>query len=290
MTTSAARVFRAVDAARGIDKEAMNHDVSVPEFMALIRSHTGDVADVRPASGGNNSASTVLVECARGPFFVKAVPNRPGGRRDSLIREALINPYVVPVSPAVRWQVEDDAWIALGFEVIDARPADFAPDSPDLPAIISVLNQIADRPLPEVARDWPETRWDRHATNEADTALFTGQTLLYTDINPGNLLIADQHTWAVDWSWPTHGAAFIDPACLVVQLVAAGHSTTSAESWAAGCTAWEKADTRAIDAFATATMRMWQRSADRRPDTPWLHAMAEAAHQWADHRGITPIA
>ncbi|SDG22738.1 hypothetical protein SAMN05421505_102319 [Sinosporangium album] len=263
-------------------------DVRVPEFMELIRPHTGDVTDVRPAAGGYNSATTVLVECDKGQFFVKAVPNRPGGRRDSLIREALINPFAVPLSPAVRWQVEDNAWIALGFEAVEGRPADFAPDSPDLPAVVGILNRIGALPLPEVVEGWPETRWDRFADLGA-AALFQGRALLYTDINPGNLLIGRRDAWAVDWSWPTRGAAWIDPACLVVQLVAAGHNARSAESWAAGCASWEKADRKAVDAFAVATARMYRRAADRRPGAEWLVEMSEAAMRWADHRGVAVV-
>jgi hypothetical protein len=267
----------------------MSRSLPGSEFKALIHPHTGDITDVRPTSRGFSSDITALIECEKGSFFVKAVRNRPGGRRDSLIREGLINSFVRPISPAVRWQAEDDEWIALGFEVIEGRSSDFTPGSPDLPAIVDILNRIGNLDLPEVARDWPETRWNRFATDKADAELFQGDTLLYTDINPSNLMIGNELTWAVDWAWPTRGAAFIDPACLVVQLVAAGHSPESAETWAAECAAWTHADAKAVDAFAAATLRMYRRSADRHPDTPWLKAMATAAQEWADHRGVTVL-
>jgi len=135
--------------------------------------------------------------------------------------------------------------------------------------------------LPGIARDWTETRWDAHTD---DTSLFRGDTLLYTDINPDNLLIGESHTWAVDWAWPTRGAAFIDPAQLVVQLIAAGHTPEAAENWATECTAWSAADPRAIDVFSTANARLWQTRASRPPDLAWLQAMADAARQWTDHR------
>lgn len=263
----------------------MNHH-DIPPFMALIRPRTGTVTSVRPTSRGNNSATTAVIDCARGPFFVKAVPNRPGGRRDSLRREARINPHIRPLCPAVRWQAEDDAWIVLGFDVIDARPTDFVPGSSDLPAVVGILNRIAALPLPDIARDWPETRWDSHAASDTDATLFQGTTLLYTDITPDNLMVGEGRTWALDWAWPTRGAAFIDPALLVVQLIAAGHTAEGAETWAAGCTAWPNADPRAIDAFATATARMWNTYANRRPETAWLKVMADAARAWADHRGL----
>ncbi|HEY3688213.1 MAG TPA: protein kinase [Streptosporangiaceae bacterium] len=264
----------------------MTRSLPGPEFQALIRPHTGDLIDLRPTPSGHTSDVSILVTSEKGRFFVKAVRNRPGGRRDSLVREGLINPYVRPISPAVRWQIEDDTWLALGFAYVDGRSADFTPASPDLPAIIDTLNRIADLDLPEVARAWPETRWDRFAANETDAAHFAGDALLYTDINPDNLLIGNRETWAVDWAWPTRGAAFIDPACLILQLIADGHTPESAESWAAGCKTWATAAPEAINAFALATLRMNRHHADRHPDAPWLAAMATAAQTWTDHRAL----
>lgn len=71
-----------------------------------------------------------------------------------------------------------------------------------------------------------------------------------------------------------------------MQLISAGHTPVSAESWAAGCTAWSSADPRAVDAFAVADLRMHRAMADERPGEGWLTAMAEAAQAWVDHRGI----
>jgi hypothetical protein len=164
----------------------------------------------------------------------------------------------------VRWQAEDDRWLVLGFEAIAGRASDFTPGSPDLPIIVDILNRIGALPLPDIAHDWTETRWDRY-TEAADADLFRGETLLYTDIHQNNLLIGKRDTWAVDWSWPTRGAAFIDPALLVVQLIAAGHDAEAAEEWASGCRAWKAADSSAVDAFAVATLRMWRERAERNP-------------------------
>jgi hypothetical protein len=265
----------------------MKRDLPGPELRCLIHPHTGDVTDIRPTERGFSSDFTVLVECEKGPFFVKAMRNRPGRRRDSIIRERLINPFVWPISPALQWHAEDDEWIVLGFEVVDGRRANVEPDSPDLPAIVGLLNRIGRLELPEVAHDWPETRWDRFTTDKAEADLLQGDALLHTDINPSNLLLGSQEDWVVDWSWPTRGAAFIDPACLVVQLVSAGHSPKVAESWAARCKAWANADPKAIDTFAAAYTRMLWTSAWRQPEESWLKAMAEATEAWANHRGLT---
>ncbi|GAA0352972.1 hypothetical protein [Streptomyces blastmyceticus] len=122
--------------------------------------------------------------------------------------------------------------------------------------------------------------------SEEELAFLRGDALLHTDINPDNLTVEEVGSWIIDWAWPTCGPAFIDPACFVVQLIAAGHSSESAESWAAGCTAWANADAKVIDVFAGVYLRMLRAIANRCPDEGWLMAMAEAAQAWADHRGI----
>jgi hypothetical protein len=264
----------------------MSRDLPGPEFWALIEPHTGDVFGVRHTSRGFSSDLTALVECAKGPFFVKAMRNRPGGRRDSIIRERVVQPYVRSVSPALLWHAEDENWIVLGFEVVDGRRPDFAQGSPDLPGVVDLLNRVGDLELPQAARGWPETRWDRHVPNKAQAELFRGETLLHTDIHPSNLIIGARDLWVVDWAWPTRGAAFIDPACLAVQLVSSGHSPESAESWAAGCKAWSNAHPDAINAFVAAYVWMLWRHARRRPQDSWRKEMAEAVELWAKHRGI----
>jgi hypothetical protein len=257
------------------------------ELRALLRPHTGELADAQPAARGFGADLTTVIECERGPFFVKAMRNRPGGRRDSIMREKAVNAFVRSVSPALRWTAGNAEWIVLGFEVVEGRPSNFEPGSRDLPTVVGLLNRLAALECPEVARDWPETRWDRFAANEAEAKLFRGDALLHTDVNPDNLLVGDRDSWVVDWSWPTRGAAFIDPACLVVQLVSAGHSPEAAEGWISHCHAWTDADPGAIDAFAAATVRMHWTLAQRRPDEAWLKAMAEAAETWSVRRGVS---
>ncbi|RFS86695.1 protein kinase [Actinomadura spongiicola] len=193
-----------------------------------------------------------------------------------------MNSWVHPISPAVQWQAEDPEWIALGFEIVRGRHADLTAGSDDLPTVVEVLNRIGGLPLPEVAVDWHETRWDRYTDRPE---LLRGDALLYTDIHWSNIIIGER-TWAVDWAWPTRGAAVIDPALLVIQLIAAGHSPEQAEEWASGCPAWKDADSEVIDAFAAANAFMYRTLADRRPDEPWLSAMATATRTWAHHRAV----
>ncbi|GAA4235766.1 hypothetical protein GCM10022254_43760 [Actinomadura meridiana] len=242
--------------------------------------HTGALTTVEPTESGFSSDLTALVTGENGAWFVKAVRNRPGGRRDSLARERLINPWVHPISPAVQWQAENPKWIVLGFEIVCGRHADLTAGSADLHLVVELLNRIGELPLPEVAADWHENRWDRYTDRPE---LLRGDTLLYTDIHLSNIIIGDR-TWAVDWAWPTRGAAVIDPALLVIQLVAAGHSPDQAEGWVSACPAWKDADPEVIDVFADANASMYRAFADRRPDATWLGAMATATRAWAHHR------
>ncbi|WP_406459941.1 protein kinase [Streptomyces sp. NBC_01622] len=213
--------------------------------------------------------------------------NRPGGRRESLIRERRINAYLGHISQHLLWDVEAEDWLVLGFEVVDGRSCDFAPDSTDLALVVDAIGEIGLLSLPQIARDWTETRWDKVASDSSEAELFRGDSLLCTDINPSNFIVVKRRAWAVDWAWPTRGAGFIDPALLVIQLVAAGHTPGGAEKWAERLPAWRQAAPRALDAFAAANLRMYRAAVDRKPDVDWLKAMADACRTWADHRGVT---
>lgn len=241
---------------------------------------------MQPTARGFGSDLTVLVDCEKGWFFVKAVRNRPGGRRESLIRERLINDHTIPVVPPLLWDVEDKAWLVLGFEAVEARTTDLTPGSPDVPKVVDLVDDIGRLPLPGIASEWTENRWDRFTTDPSEARLLRGDSLLYTDINPSNFLIGKRN-WVVDWAWPTRGAGFIDPALLVVQLIAAGHDPAHAEQWVSRSLAWHRADPRAVDVFTAANLRMHRARAARNPDTAWLAAMVKACQAWADHRGVT---
>ena len=251
------------------------------EFWSLIAPHTGAIGAVRHAERGYSSDVTAIVECAAGLVFVKAV-REPSPHASSLAREAEINPYVRSVSPALRWSLHQHGWIVLAFDVISGSYADFRPGSADLPAVVEALDAIGAIDCPDIAMTWRERRWDRFTDQ---VTMLSGDALLYTDINPDNLIMTSSGVSVVDWSWPTRGAAFIDPACLVVQLIAAGHTPIEAEQWAQHCAAWQSADPRAVNAFATATVRMYQHFENRDP-SPWRQAMTQAVTAWTAHRTL----
>ncbi len=193
---------------------------------SLIENQTGPVLVAEPITEGLNSEIAVVVHTSLGATFVKGL--RSDHRRVwTQQREAEINPYVLTVTPRLRWHVETDGWNLLGFERVNGRRVDYSPGSPDLPKVVHVMRRLAEIPCPGLPLKSAPQRW---ASYTHDPELFTGDQLLHTEWSPGNVLINDT-AHLVDWAWPTRGAAWIDPACWVVWLVASGHSPQSAQDW-----------------------------------------------------------
>ncbi|MGW8387162.1 protein kinase [Streptomyces albidoflavus] len=256
-----------------------------PSLLALIERHTGPVKQLRPTEHGRGSDLTAIAETEAGAVFVKAMRDRgrAGGRRDSLLREIAVAPHLGGLAPALLWGEAGSGWVVGGWAAAEGRPVDLRPGSADLPVVVDVVRRVGELPLPEVAEDWPEQRWDRFVA-PGEEELFAGRALLYTDWHPQNFVLGPAGCWLVDWSWPTRGAAFISPALLVVELVAAGHRPAAAQGLLADCPAWSGAPAAAVDAFAAAHALMCRAAADRRPQQPWLAAVADAAECWAAHR------
>jgi hypothetical protein len=67
----------------------------------LIEVHTGPVRAARTVTGGLNSQLAAVLDTADGPLFVKGLrTDHPGVVRQQ--REAMINPYVLPLAPRLR--------------------------------------------------------------------------------------------------------------------------------------------------------------------------------------------
>jgi thiamine kinase-like enzyme len=130
-----------------------------------------------------------------------------------------------------------------------------------------------------------EQRWAAYLDGDAARNLLAGEALLHTDFNPLNILIGAGTAWIIDWAWPTRGAAFIDPACLLLRLMLDGHTAAEAEAWAAQCDSWAAAPGEAIDTFALACARLYGEIARADPQ-PWKQCLAAAGHDWARHRNV----
>jgi len=255
---------------------------------AAIEHRTGTVRAARTAEAGKNSAIAILLSTADGPIFVKGLRTEDP-RVASQEREAAVSRYVSPLSPELLWQTEVDGWNLLGFQAAPGRHADYAPGSPDLPKVVDTMQRLAllwCPDLPQLKR--AERRWAAYV-EPADLPLLRGDTLLHTDYSPDNVLIHGNAARLIDWAWPTLGAGFIDPSCLIVRLVFAGHTPEQAEACVSPASAWTSTPTRAVDVFASALARMWAQIAAADPN-PWKNGMAEAARVWEAHRRATPAA
>ena len=112
----------------------MQTDSPASEILSLVRDRTGPVTGIRRTTHGHSSDLTAIVECAEGPFFVKAVRNRPGGRRDSLIRERETGAALVPVAPPLLWDVEAEEWLTVMVRAYEAWTSHRGVGVPPAPA------------------------------------------------------------------------------------------------------------------------------------------------------------
>ncbi|MGE5288467.1 MAG: hypothetical protein ACM3ML_14970 [Micromonosporaceae bacterium] len=265
--------------------EHIDWDDLDPAVRDAIQERTGAVHRARTAAAGLNSRLALILDTATGTVFVKGLPaDHSGAVRQQ--REAMINPHVRPVAPALLWHAHDTGWDLLGFQYIPgARHADYTPASPDLPQVAAVMNRLHQIPCPPglPVKDATQ-RWASYLDG-GTAAVFAGDHLLHTDFNPLNILITPAAAWIIDWAWPTRGAAFIDPACFLIRLISHGHTPEGAEQWASHCAAWAGAPRGAVDAFATASARLYTEIAAEDPQ-PWKRRLAKAAHRWAAHRGV----
>lgn len=247
-----------------------------------IEAQTGPVRGATTASAGQNSAIAALLQTDAGRVFVKGLPTEhPMAAAQR--REMAVSPYVTPLSPELLWHTEADGWTLLGYRAATGNHADYTPGSPDLPKVIDVMRRLAliwCPALPQLKR--AEKRWAAYMT-PADLNLLRGDTLLHTDYAPDNVLIDGAEARLVDWAWPTLGAAFIDPCCLIIRLISAGHTAEQAEACVSTTAAWQDAPDHSINAFAQALAGMWNQIADADP-TPWKQHMATAARSWQAHR------
>lgn len=257
-----------------------------PAARAAVEEHTGPLLTVEETTEGFNSEIAARVSSTTGTWHIKGLrTDHP--RAWTQRREAAIAPYLTDLAPALRWRVETAGWDLLGFEALDGHHADYAPGSPDLPEVASLLSRLGETPCPGIELRHAEQRLEHYVTHPDDPRLFAGTHLLHTDLNNANLLVnadAPQGDRArlVDWAWATRGAAWLDAGYWVIWLIAAGHTPTSAEDWAAEIPSWHTAPTEGITAFAAANANLWSEINTADPN-PWTLRLATAASAWHAH-------
>lgn len=252
-----------------------------PTVRAAVEHHTGRIWQASPVETGSISDVAAVLDTGDGRYFCKgAAADNPMGWMHR--NEARINPHLPPPMPRLRWQVDQDGWLLLGFEHIDGRHPDLAPGSTDLPAVAAALTATvaALTPCPPIRVQPATVRWAGRIAPD----LVDGDTLVHTDVSPYNFLVHSSGVTMVDWSMPCRGAGWIDAALLVIRLIRAGHSPGQAEAWAAQMPEWAAARPAAIDAFASAVAVLNRERRDQRPSATHLGPLADAAACWTHHR------
>ncbi|MEX2984630.1 phosphotransferase [Streptomyces sp. C36] len=223
-----------------------------------MEEHTGPVLAVRAIPDGLNCAIAACLTSAEGRTFVKGVRTQCTKAHAAQRWEVAVNPHVRTVGPRLLWQVTAEGWDLLGFEYIDGRHADLSRGSPDLPLVAEALHAAQDLGVPYVLGvPWFADRWAPYL-DATELALLGGETLLHTDTNPHNLLVAHDRAHLVDWAMPALGPAWVDVACTAVRLMEADCAADEALSWAARFPSWRAADPTALRAFVTANRRQWE--------------------------------
>jgi hypothetical protein len=243
-----------------------------------VEARTGPLSRVESVSSGFNSELAAVLHSAGKTTFLKGLRTEHP-RVWTQDREKAVNPHVLPVTAALQWSIDTDEWSLLAFEHVPGRHIDYSPSSPDLAKFVTSLRTLQELPCPDIELKLAEKRWANYSD---DPELFKGGHLLHTEWSPSNVLVDDKALF-VDWAWATRGAAWIDPACWVVWLIASGHSPLEAEKWAAQVPSWNAAPTDAVAAFAAAQADLWSEIAEVDPE-PWITGMAAAARSWSAHR------
>lgn len=245
-----------------------------------VQEYTGHIERVEPVAAGSTADVAATIHTPAVTQFRKGV-RVPSAKAWMYRNEARVN-NALPHSivPDIRWTVEKDGWLLLGFDYADGRHADVTVGSPDLPRIAATLGSLptALTPCPIEPIQPATARWaGRVAPEHLD-----GSTLLHTDVTPRNFLVGERIA-VVDWSTPCRGAAWIDTALMVIRLIRAGHTPQQAERWATTVPLWATASPAALDAFVPAMAALY---GQRHEKAPAVHRreLAAAASLWTAWR------
>ncbi|MFZ3474892.1 phosphotransferase family protein [Streptomyces sp. 4.24] len=236
------------------------------------------------------------------------------------------------IGPGVRWSAapeESGGWWWLCLEDVAGTHPVLAPGTADTRLAVDAVERAArrltpspaggTRPVARVVGPWmtgwsalrtaPPAGLDPWARRHLDLLArierdwwpaSVGDTLLHWDLHPANMLRrpAGGHperageVVIIDWSYRLHGAAWIDTAVLVPQLILGGHTADQAERALARLP--RPSDDTAFTAFAAGLAGLWAASS-RRPPPPGAPSLrhhqarlADASLSWLRHRTGLP--
>jgi hypothetical protein len=267
-----------------VDRRIAWDDLPSPLKQA-IEARTGPITAARTATAGQNSPLAAIIDTSNGRVFAKGMPS-DHRRVITQTREAAIAPLVGEVSPALLWHFDEAGWNVLGYQYAHGRHADYTPGSPDLDRLVQLMDALSEIKVADNPRLFKraDDRWKPYLNDPESASVFVGPVLTHSDWTPDNVLISPHRAWLIDWAWPTLGAAWTDPACWVLRLMASGgHTAPEAEQHASRLPAFKAADPAHIDLFAAANVRLWQEIAQSSP-AAWTKKMAQAAQSWSAYR------
>lgn len=287
-----------------------------PDVRALVESRLGGpVVDAASQdSGFTPGFASVLTTTAGTRAFVKAASKAAQAeiaasyaeeaRKLGLLGEAI-------PAPRLDWVHEDDAWVLLGFEAVDARhprrpwrPAELdraldlaeaiADATHDVPAGLDLQPLVAD--VPRLVTGWDDVpaAWPHRDDAAALAATLVDHPgadhFVHCDLRDDNVLLtADGRTLACDWNWPALGPVWQDAVDL---LISAHGDGLQVEPLLASRALTRDADPDHVDAWLAAIcgFMLSARSRPAPPSSPHLRThsdwYAEAAWSWlAQRRG-----
>lgn len=254
------------------------------ELRVEIEAKAGPISFIDPAPRGNHADIASTLHGPDGLTFLKGarkLADRDGPEVMSLRREAAVNPYVSEFAPRLRFLAEAGEWVALGFEHVSGRRADFTPGSPDLAVLAETIEAIQATDCPDAVRMVVERRWQSAAE---DVSALAGPALLHTDLNEDNLIITpDGRAYVVDWAFVSRGQAWVELGLLIPWLLKAGHSPRKADEWVSQFASWAEVEASHIDLFSKVFAEKW-RTNGKTNSAAWVTEHATLTTQWADYR------
>ncbi|SEK66205.1 phosphotransferase [Streptacidiphilus jiangxiensis] len=277
----------------------------------------GRVSVVDYPSGGFTPGIAARLELDCGArVFIKGIALDDPASRMYRAEAAVGADLPVRVAPALLWAVEEANWLVLGFEDVSGSTPDLAPGSADLDGVLETVAALAPALTPCPAKEadafaglagtlagyWRRLEaqgvqgWDaRHVaeltaldSEEVLVRATQGDTLLHCDLRADNMLVEAGRARVIDWSWFARGAAWVDVAFLLPQLILAGHRAPDADRLlAAAVPAWAQAPEEGVVAFAVAITGFWewqQRSGPGGALGAYRGRAAAAGRAWVAHR------
>lgn len=289
------------------------------DVRAEVQARLGSpVVEISYPEGGFTPGLAVRLTCADGgQVFLKAadlaLPMAAHYRAEAVVGERLPS----GIAPRLWWSLESHGWIVNAFEAVLGGEPDLRPGSTDLPGVLDVIGSLAQEltPCPVSVGEAGKTlsllagHWERIAAAPAGPDAWStarhawltamddrdllvkaaaGDTLVHCDLRADNMLVESERVRVLDWSWAARGAAWVDAAFFVPQLVLSGHSPADAEAeLGARVPAWRVADPKALSTFAVAITGYWSWHQAHGPGGAlgaYRGRAAQAGRRWIDYR------